>query len=501
MRKNLLVFALFLALLPAIAQEPTTRANRVSLAAGHYASVEIGGGMQTFLMRSNHGQQLLGGGALFNLNYQYYITEHWGIGIGLGVSSLQGRGQWDWTEQTSGLEHPTVMFSNKTYDLFTAYTAWKETQNALALNIPIQAWYRTYCGLADFQLGLGLRVSIPVWAQYAASKGMYETYALFQETSNVYYRSTYTIDLSSYGFSKVKANERGAIALKKMNLGIAFDMGWNIPVSKIASLYVGTYLDYGFLNYYDGTDIAMLEMNGVDRIYNGAYNSREVTRINPIECGVKLGVKFLAKSTSNSQSDELEPLRLAEDPKALEEDAERERLALQQAIAEQEAKDRLALQKAQEEAERERLALQQAALERARQERLAREQEEQLAQSQKSEEAVLAVNKGVTFKINTQVPIYSADAEVSIPILVEVLQQNPTWKLMVVGHTDNTGTPTINMWYGKRRALAVKTDLVKRGVNADQIETSSKGQTEPKYDNATREGRQKNRRVEVQFIK
>lgn len=70
-------------------------------------------------------------------------------------------------------------------------------------------------------------------------------------------------------------------------------------------------------------------------------------------------------------------------------------------------------------------------------------------------------------------------------------------KVQVVGHTDNTGNADQNMALGQGRADFAKQYLIANGILGDNIEASSKGQTQPIADNATEEGRTKNRRTEI----
>jgi OOP family OmpA-OmpF porin len=69
----------------------------------------------------------------------------------------------------------------------------------------------------------------------------------------------------------------------------------------------------------------------------------------------------------------------------------------------------------------------------------------------------------------------------------------------VVGHTDSVGTDAYNQGLSERRADAVKTYLVERGVDGNIISASGMGESQPVADNATKEGRAENRRVEVTF--
>jgi len=70
--------------------------------------------------------------------------------------------------------------------------------------------------------------------------------------------------------------------------------------------------------------------------------------------------------------------------------------------------------------------------------------------------------------------------------------------LIAVGHTDAIGTDAYNLGLSKRRAEAVKTYLVSKGVDAKRIRTEGRGKTQPVADNSTEEGRALNRRVVIE---
>lgn len=72
--------------------------------------------------------------------------------------------------------------------------------------------------------------------------------------------------------------------------------------------------------------------------------------------------------------------------------------------------------------------------------------------------------------------------------------------VIAVGHTDSTGAAAYNQALSVRRAEAVKAYLVSKGIESNRIYTEGKGLSQPVADNATREGRAKNRRVEVEVV-
>ena len=81
--------------------------------------------------------------------------------------------------------------------------------------------------------------------------------------------------------------------------------------------------------------------------------------------------------------------------------------------------------------------------------------------------------------------------------IAQVLQQYPSYKLSVEGHTDTTGSPQLNEKLSQERAEAVRQALAGGGVDSTRITAQGFGATQPVATNATRAGRQLNRRVEI----
>jgi OOP family OmpA-OmpF porin len=71
--------------------------------------------------------------------------------------------------------------------------------------------------------------------------------------------------------------------------------------------------------------------------------------------------------------------------------------------------------------------------------------------------------------------------------------------VIATGHTDSIGTERYKQKLSERRAAAVKAYLVSKGIPASKITTIGKGETQPVATNKTAAGRQKNRRVDIEF--
>ena len=88
----------------------------------------------------------------------------------------------------------------------------------------------------------------------------------------------------------------------------------------------------------------------------------------------------------------------------------------------------------------------------------------------------------------------------SKPVIEEVLgllRGEPTWKLMIEGHTDSTGADPHNQALSQQRADSVKTFLVAAGIASERLQAKGYGESKPVADNATELGRAQNRRVEL----
>jgi outer membrane protein OmpA-like peptidoglycan-associated protein len=105
----------------------------------------------------------------------------------------------------------------------------------------------------------------------------------------------------------------------------------------------------------------------------------------------------------------------------------------------------------------------------------------------------------INFKFGTA-EISGADP---IPVLEDVariMKERPDMRVKITGHTDNVGADEANMSLSMRRADAIKTYLVGRGVGADRLLTDGKGESSPVDTNDTDLGRARNRRIEFSVI-
>jgi OmpA-OmpF porin, OOP family len=81
--------------------------------------------------------------------------------------------------------------------------------------------------------------------------------------------------------------------------------------------------------------------------------------------------------------------------------------------------------------------------------------------------------------------------------LVAFLNENKDKRAALSGHTDSVGTEKYNQGLSERRVKAVREYVVKKGVDSARVSGQGFGESKPIADNKTKEGRAKNRRVEI----
>jgi outer membrane protein OmpA-like peptidoglycan-associated protein len=107
--------------------------------------------------------------------------------------------------------------------------------------------------------------------------------------------------------------------------------------------------------------------------------------------------------------------------------------------------------------------------------------------------------EGVTFKTGSAE--ISPSSEAVLEKALKTLVDNPEIEVEIAGHTDNTGSRATNMRLSQSRAESVKNWLANRGVDPKRITTSAHGPDKPIAPNNTKEGRDRNRRIEFIRLK
>jgi len=110
---------------------------------------------------------------------------------------------------------------------------------------------------------------------------------------------------------------------------------------------------------------------------------------------------------------------------------------------------------------------------------------------------LVTMAEAVLFDVNSAA--LKPQAQSSLSQMADVMVGYPDSTILVKGHTDSTGSEKHNQELSERRAKAVENYLIAKGVPDSRITAIGFGKTMPVASNDTAEGREKNRRVEIEI--
>lgn len=93
-----------------------------------------------------------------------------------------------------------------------------------------------------------------------------------------------------------------------------------------------------------------------------------------------------------------------------------------------------------------------------------------------------------------------ADSYKELEELVSYLRYKDDVRIEIAGHTDNIGSDADNLDLSRRRAETIRNYLISKGITTSRVIAKGYGASQPVADNATEEGRQRNRRTEVRVL-
>ena len=207
------------------------------------------------------------------------------------------------------------------------------------------------------------------------------------------------------------------------------------------------------------------------------------------------------KAEAKALSQQAEKARRDAEAKAVEIERAKgkaETKALEAEMSRKQAEARaLELEKARKEAEAKTLEAQKAKMqtEQALEAKKSLESEIEALKAKKSERGIVLTLGDILFETGKAELMPGATR--TIDQLAEFLKKHSGRNVLIEGHTDSVGGETYNLGLSQRRADAVKTTLITRGILPDRIMTKGYGERYPIAGNSTAAGRQQNRRVEI----
>lgn len=208
--------------------------------------------------------------------------------------------------------------------------------------------------------------------------------------------------------------------------------------------------------------------------------AEETAKMNAAEAEVKRAEVERQKVVLEARTAEAERAQRAAEQARLASEVSRREAEAARAEAEQERQEAVAARRAAE-----------AALARAQ------ELSQKIAEleAQQTERGLVLTLSDVLFDVGQAA--LKEGAQRATDQLATFLQEYPKRKVLIEGFTDNTGSDGFNLDLSQRRADAVRTALLEKGISSERIRTKGYGEAFPVATNATPAGRQQNRRVEV----
>lgn len=121
---------------------------------------------------------------------------------------------------------------------------------------------------------------------------------------------------------------------------------------------------------------------------------------------------------------------------------------------------------------------------------------------------VTRVGEGINVTFNEDAGVYfdtsksnvKGTSATTLDKLAGIFKEYPNSYILVEGHTDSAGPDDYNMKLSQQRAESVTTYLSSKGVDVGRFTTKWYGESQPKGDNETKEGKAQNRRVELAIV-
>lgn len=248
----------------------------------HNFQINIGGGIHSLQYTANQCSLEQGYGFVAGVQYNYMFSDYFGVAVGAQVSKLQTSATYNYSQSLDRV-HPD---NSLDYVLDASFHDWKESQQALLLEIPIEGMFRyAFNSQWALQFGVGVALQLPVSGSFAIDDGYYTTTGYFPATDVTY------ADLANHGFQTsdgIAIDVDDKIEYKSFAMGIIADLGVAYSIGRNSAIYAGLYLNYGVMSLIDGVEQPLVDLHQ----YHGTFVSDRVSEVKPLQMGLKLAFRF-----------------------------------------------------------------------------------------------------------------------------------------------------------------------------------------------------------------
>jgi len=438
----------------------------------HEFSLYGGGGLSTLNYNVTAGKQNNGFGGKVGLGYQFFFSKKFGLGTGAELALYNSK----YTLDNLSQQYMTTDMEGTDFEFRSAITNYKETQQAMLLQIPLMLQFQTG-SKHQFYAALGGKAGIPLYGKSESSSATIVNSGYYPEENYEYTTQEFM------GFGAFT----GRNADNNLNFKMAFfasaEAGVKWKLKNKLALYTGAYLDYGLNNIYKENSTAQqfVAYNTAsprdfteNSIFASQYtqngNSQYFTeKITPLAVGIKIKLAFgFGSRMKKAETPATEPVQPSQPLPVVDSSAA---IKAAQIAAEKAKADSLA---------------------QVRQAETARQQAAAKLQAAKTEIQQPIQNYTLEQIELTDIQKQELDKKIAL------LQQYPDLNCYIYGHTCTLGSDKINEKVGLQRAQKAKEYMLSKGIAENRIlGIASKSDTEPLVPNISEADRRQNRRVEL----
>ena len=249
----------------------------------HEFSINGGGGLSTLVYKITSSKKNLGFGGEVGLGYTCVFGEMAGIHVGADVSFYSVGAT------LNGIKIVTENLTDNEGDCFDLHTTlfdYKESQNAMFLNVPVMAYFQTKTNHKFYAMA-GVKIGIPLSCKYKASDFALTNEAYYPEYDNWLTNQTF----AGYGrFENINSEGKQKYRISAA-LSLETGMKWNI--AEVFAMYTGVYFDYGLNNLVKKDDQLFVNYDNAAPSAFIVNSALAADKIHLMAVGVKVRLGFM----------------------------------------------------------------------------------------------------------------------------------------------------------------------------------------------------------------
>lgn len=248
----------------------------------NYIYFDAGGGVHGLNYTLKNGEAYGNLGSMVDLGFCYSFSHEWALKIGIGIQSYSAHAILNGSDSINSTDadlHP--------YVYHTKYIHKSEDQSVLFLDLPIGAQYRKLLSPNfTLQAASAIAFSLPIRQSFETASGEIKTSGHYSQ-----FNLPNLDEPMDQGFGTFTKNFSGNLDLSP-SASLSLELGVLYHLKEKMDFYLGSYLNYGFLNIQKKQNNFLFQPNGGTPIYNGVLSSTETTRVNSYSFGVKAGIYY-----------------------------------------------------------------------------------------------------------------------------------------------------------------------------------------------------------------